>query len=206
MISRQTTKQLLIQKVEEMIYDREGPFSIAVVDIDNLGSINNTYSRKMGDEIIDKLVSIFMNNLSENDLITRQGDEFMILLVGKGAERSLMEMEEIRIYLSDNTFGFSDGEKREDIYITISCGIASWPRDSKNAIELFRVADSALFRAKKLGKNKVCLSEVESMVLKSSYFTKTQIDRLSKLAKQMEKTEAFLLREALDDLFKKYSK
>jgi diguanylate cyclase (GGDEF)-like protein len=206
MVSRQTTKQLLIEKVEEMIYDREGPFSIVVADIDNLGSINNTYSHKIGDEIIDKLVSIFMNNLCENDLIMRQGDEFMILLVGKGAERSLMEMEEIRRYLSDNTFGFSDGEKQDDIYVTISCGIASWPRDAKNAIELFRVADSALFRAKKLGKNKVCLSEVESMVLKSSYFTKTQIDRLSELAKQLEKTEAFLLREALDDLFKKHSK
>ncbi|MCG9969315.1 GGDEF domain-containing protein [Pelotomaculum terephthalicicum JT] len=206
MVSRLTTRQLLIKKVEEMIYNREGPFSIVVADIDNLENINNTYSPKIGDEIIDKLVSIFMNNLSENDLSTRQGDEFMILLVGKGAERSLMEMEEIRRYLSDNTFGFSDGEIQDDIYVTISCGIASWPRDAKNAIELLRVADSALFRAKKLGKNKVCLSEVESMVLKSSYFTKTQIDRLSELAKEMEKTEAFLLREALDDLFKKYSK
>lgn len=204
--SRIATKDILIKKVNEMIGDREGPFSIVVADIDNLANINHTYSRKIGDEIIEKLISIFGNNLSESDLITRQGDEFTILLVGKGAERSLMEMEEIRRYLSDNTFSFSDGEQQDDIYVTISSGIASWPRDAKNVIELLRVADSALFRAKKIGKNKVCLSEVESMVLKSSYFTKTQIDRLSELAKEMEKTEAFLLREALDDLFKKYNK
>ncbi|UWG98499.1 GGDEF domain-containing protein [Dehalobacter sp. DCM] len=206
MVSRLTTKEDLIKKVNEMISDREGPFSIVTADIDNLASINHSLGRKIGDEIIDKLITILTNNLAEADLITRQGDEFMILLVGKGAERSLMEMEEIRSYLSDNTFNFSDGEKSEDIYVTVSFGIASWPRDAKNGIELFRVADSALFRAKKLGKNKVCLSEVESMVLKSSYFTKTQIDRLSEMAKEMEKTEAFLLREALDDLFKKYSK
>ena len=117
-----------------------------------------------------------------------------------------MEMEEIRRHLSDNTFALSDKSKTEDVYITVSVGIASYPRDSKNAIELFRVADSALFRAKKLGKNKVCLSEAESMALKSSYFTRTQLDRLSELSKETEKTEAFLLREALDDLFKKYSK
>lgn len=50
------------------------------------------------------------------------------------------------------------------------------------------------------------LSEAESMILKSSYFTKTQVGRLSALSKDTERTEAFLLREALDDLFKKYSK
>jgi predicted signal transduction protein with EAL and GGDEF domain len=117
-----------------------------------------------------------------------------------------MEMEEIRRYLSDNTFSYTGKEKSEDVYITFSCGIASYPRDAKNAVELFRVADSAMFRAKKLGKNKVCLSESESMALKSSYYTKTQLDRLGTLAKDNEKTEAFLLREALDDLFKKYSR
>jgi diguanylate cyclase (GGDEF)-like protein len=206
MINQLTTKELLIQKVEQMIRDGEGPFSIVVVDIDNLGNINNTFGSKIGDEIIDKLISIFVNNLGMIDLFTRQGDEFNLLLIGKGAERSLMEMEEIRRYLSDNTFGFWDGKREEGIDVTISCGIACWPRDAKNVIELFRVADSALFRAKKFGKNKVCLSEAESMVLKSSYFTKTQVDRLADLSKEMEKTEAFLLREALDDLFKKYSK
>ena len=151
-------------------------------------------------------MSVFKRNLSDSDLIMRHGDEFNILLVKKGAERSFMEMEEIRRYFSDNTFPLSDVYKTENVYITVSCGIASYPRDAKNSIELFRVADSAMFRAKKLGKNKVCLSEAESMVLKSSYFTKTQVDRLSKLAKETEKTEAFLLREAVDDLFKKYSK
>ena len=68
------------------------------------------------------------------------------------------------------------------------------------------MADSALFRAKDLGKNRICLSEAESMVLKSNYFTKTQLDRLSRLSKANDRTEAFLLREALDDLFKKYSR
>jgi len=199
-------KEVLVKTIEKAIADGEGPFSIVVLDIDNFGQINNTCGRKIGDEIIKKLINIFSNNLSESDLISRHGDEFNILLLQKGAERSFMEMEEIRRYLSDNTFLFSDGERKEDVYITFSCGIASYPRDAKNVVELFRVADSAMFRAKKLGKNKVCLSEAESMVLKSSYLTKTQVDRLAALAKAHDKTEAFLIREAIDDLFKKYSK
>lgn len=199
-------KEEFIAKVEELIANGDGPFSIVVADIDNFENINKIYGYPIGDEVVKKLVSVFRQNLASIDLMTRHGDEFNLLLVKKGAERSIMEMEEIRRYLSDNTFTLSDKNKTENVYVTISCGIASYPRDAKNAIELFRVADSAMFRAKKLGKNKVCLSEAESMVLKSSYFTKTQIDRLSELSKETEKTEAFLLREALDDLFKKYSK
>lgn len=206
MVDKLVEKEVLVETIEKMIADGQGPFSIVVLDIDNFGQINNSFGRKIGDEIIKKLTTIFSNNLSESDLITRHGDEFDILLPQKGAERSFMEMEEIRRYLSDNTFTFSDGKKTEEVYVTFSCGIASCPRDAKNVIELFRVADSALFRAKRLGKNKVCLSEAESMVLKSSYLTKTQVDRLAALAKAKDKTEAFLIREAIDDLFKKYSK
>jgi diguanylate cyclase (GGDEF)-like protein len=199
------SKEELISKMEELISKNEGPFSIVAADIDDLKNLNNIHGKSIGDEVIKKLISIFNNNLSSTDMVCRFGDEFNILLVKKGAERSFMELEEIRRYLSDNTFNLNDNED-ENIYFTLSFGVASYPRDAKNVVELFRVADSALFRAKGLGKNRICLSEAESMVLKSNYFTKTQLDRLSRLSKATDRTEAFLLREALDDLFKKYSK
>lgn len=200
------SEDTLMHKVSELIAAGDGPFSIAIADIDNFANINQTYGSSVADQVIYKLTSIFKQNTDNFDLISLNGDEFTILLGKKGAERAFMEMEEIRRYLSDNTFEMENSDKKEDVYITVSIGIASYPRDAKNGTNLLRVADSAMFRAKKLGKNKVCLSEVESMVLKSSYFTKTQLDRLAALAKEKEKTEAFLLREALDDLFKKYAK
>jgi diguanylate cyclase (GGDEF) domain len=200
------SKEDIIYKMEELIEKNEGPFSVVVADIDDFKNLNHLHGNSIGDEIIKKIISILNNNLSSTDIICRNGDEFNILLVKKGAERSFMELEEIRRYLSDNTFSLSDNNKTENIYFTLSFGVASYPRDAKNVVELFRVADSALFRAKELGKNRVCLSEAESMVLKSNYFTKTQLDRLSRLSKANDRTEAFLLREALDDLFKKYSR
>ena len=196
----------LTTRVKALIKNNEGPFSIVTCDIDNLNTINKMHGNVIGDEVIKKVISIFNNNLSETDLISRSGDEFTLLLVKKGAERSFMDLEEIRRYLSDNTFDLKDSTKTKNINITLSFGIASYPRDSKNVIDLLRVADSSLFRAKKGGKNRICLSEAESMALKSSYFTKTQLDRLSELSKLNDRTEAFLLREALDDLFKKYNK
>ena len=200
-----SSKEYLISKTKELISKNEGPFSVVVADIDDFTTLNNLYNDSIGDEVIKKLISILTNNLSSTDVISRTGDEFNILLVKKGAERSFMELEEIRRYLSDNTFSLGDN-KTDNIYFTLSFGVASYPRDAKNVVELFRVSDSALFRAKELGKNRICLSEAESMVLKSNYFTKTQLDRLSRLSKANDRTEAFLLREALDDLFKKYSK
>lgn len=199
------SKKILTTEMEKLISKNEGPFSIVVADIDDFKNLNNIYGDSVGDEVIKKLISIFTNNLSPTDIIYRTGDEFNILLVKKGAERSIMELEEIRRYLSDNTFNLC-GDEEKHISFTLSFGVASYPRDAKNVVELFRVADSALFRAKEMGKNRICLSEAESMVLKSNYFTKTQLDRLSRLSKTTDRTEAFLLREALDDLFKKYSK
>ena len=200
------TMSEVTSRVKELIKNNEGPFSVVTCDIDNLNNINSIYGNAIGDEVINKVISIFNNNLSDTDLISRSGDEFTLLLVKKGAERSFMDLEEIRRYLSDNTFDLRTSAKTVNINITLSFGVASYPRDSKNVIDLLRVADSSLFRAKKGGKNRICLSEAESMALKSSYFTKTQLDRLSELSKSNDKTEAFLLREALDDLFKKYNK
>ncbi|MBU3215432.1 GGDEF domain-containing protein [Clostridium estertheticum] len=196
----------ITSRVKDLIKNNEGPFSVVTCDIDNLNNINKIHGNDIGDEVINKVISIFSNNLSDTDLINRSGDEFTLLLVKKGAERSFMDLEEIRRYLSDNTFDLKSLTKTENINITLSFGVASYPRDSKNVIDLLRVADSGLFRAKKEGRNRICLSEAESMVLKSSYFTKTQLDRLSELSKANDKTEAFLLREALDGLFKKYNK
>ncbi len=190
--------------VAELVEHGEGPFSVAVMDLDNFKEIIAANGEIVGNEVVKKLQTLLLKNLGDGDLVSCRGDEFLVLLRRNGAERSFMDMEELRKHLSDNTYLLSDGERDHDVYITFSCGIASYPRDSKSSVELFRVADSAMYRAKKLGKNKVCLSEAENMVLKSSYITKTQADRLGALAKEIEKTEAFLIREALDDLLRKY--
>jgi diguanylate cyclase (GGDEF)-like protein len=201
-----TDMSTIHSSAKELADNGEGPFSVAVMDIDNFKEIIAAHGETIGNEVVKKLETLLLKNLGEEDLVSRKGDEFLILLRRNGAERSFMDMEELRKHLSDNTYMLSDGEREHDVYITFSCGIASFPRDSKSSVELFRVADSAMYRAKKLGKNKVCLSEAENMVLKSSYITKTQADRLGALAKKIEKTEAFLLREALDDLLRKYRK
>src|SRR5690349_12420582 len=100
------SREEFIARVEELIKNGDGPFSVVVADIDNLENINRTCGQVIGDGVVKKLTSVFSQNLSSIDMLMRQGDEFNILLERKGAERGFMEMEEIRRHLSDNTFSF----------------------------------------------------------------------------------------------------
>ncbi len=97
-------------------------------------------------------------------------------------------------------------ERTFSLRFRISGGIANFPGDATGAVDLLRKADEALYRSKKIGRNRISLPASAQMVTKTSYFTQVQLERLSELAHKLDKTEAFLLREALDDLLHKYQK
>lgn len=86
----------------------------------------------------------------------------------------------------------------------LSIGVASCPEDGSRGDDVVRRAEEALHRAKTGGRNKVCLSRQEKMVTKTSHYTQRQLERLAQLAKQEGVGEAALLREALDDLLRRY--
>ncbi len=88
--------------------------------------------------------------------------------------------------------------------ITISAGLATYPVDGVTQSELVRRADQALYRAKELGGNCVKLSYEERLVPKTTHYTQTQLERLTKLAETEGVGEAVLLREALDNLLLKF--
>ena len=76
--------------------------------------------------------------------------------------------------------------------------------DGRTENELFRKADHALYRAKASGRKQIRLAYEERMVPKTTHYTQTQLERLSKLAEERGVNEADLLREAMDDFLTKY--
>ena len=93
-----------------------------------------------------------------------------------------------------------------EVHVTVSIGLAAYPTHGKTDVELSREADQAVYLAKVSGRDKVSLPLSDSrMVTKTSYYTATQLERLSQLAKMVKRNEASLLREALDDVLKKYN-
>lgn len=89
--------------------------------------------------------------------------------------------------------------------LTLSVGIASRPPHARTMSEPFRAADEALFRAKREGRSRSAIYVESKMTLKSNYYSKASLERLAKLSNALNRTEASLLREALDDLVAKYS-
>jgi plasmid stabilization system protein ParE len=88
--------------------------------------------------------------------------------------------------------------------VTLTIGVAQHPRDAKDARDLIAAANAALAAAKEAGRNQVALPPTEDMVMKSCYYPAGSLRKLKILAERLSRKESRLLREALDDLLRKY--
>lgn len=180
--------------------ERGEDLALAMIDIDMFMSINDEFGNEVGDRVIITVADHIVRSTPENSEVYRySGDEFAVLLPNTEKERAFLIMEKLR-----DSFSFEHKEGERPVNATLSIGISSCPEDGSRITEIVRKAEGALFRAKKAGRNKVCLSREEKMITKTSHYTYEQLQRLSELAKKEGMGEAILLREALDDLLKKY--
>lgn len=178
------------------------PLSFFMFDLDNLTGINKELGREGGDQAIRQVTQTLKETLPPAAVVARYGgDEFVVALPDTRLDDAFTLVEELRRRVMGLKF-----EKWPDLQVTCSIGLAAFPVNGNNEVELFREADQALYLAKSTGRNKVALPLADSrMVTKTSHYTVTQLERLSHLAKSVKRNEAALLREALDDLLKKYS-
>jgi diguanylate cyclase (GGDEF)-like protein len=85
------------------------------------------------------------------------GEEFAAFLLDADIGQALVAGERIRKSIEERDFSIiKHGRPSGSHHVTISIGVASFPEDSIDPIELIEMADSALYRAKREGRNKVC--------------------------------------------------
>lgn len=174
-----------------------GALAVALADLDRFGELNDSAGRAAGDKVLQVWIDTLIRSLPKDAIVGRLGgDEFGIALPNASAENALILLEEVRSHLADHPV---DGWT-----IGASFGVAARPPHATETEELFRCASEALARAKREGGGRVAIYVEEKMVLKSNYYPRGSLDRLSKLAGRLNRTEASLLREALDDLFDKF--
>jgi len=182
---------------EKMLSDSETDISFVSVDIDNFKRINDTLGHEVGDEVIKEIAANLNGIDAKKEVYRYGGEEYFVVLPGMPKEEAFLLMENVRRTIK--------GENCEKISVTISMGIATYPEDGINWIELRRKADGALYRAKASGRNKICLAKEEKLITKTVHYTVEQLQRLKNISNEQSIGEAALMREALDDLIIKYS-
>ncbi len=173
-----------------------GAVAVALTDLDRFAELNERHGREAGDRVLQVWIETLTGSLPADAIVGRLGgDEFAIALPNATAENALIQLEEIRTHLADHPV---DGWA-----IGATFGVAARPPHATETADLVRCANEALARGKREGGGRVAIYVEEKMVLKSNYYSRAALDRLAKLAGRTNRTEASLLREALDDLFVK---
>ena len=175
------------------------PLAVAVADLDRFGEINLRLGMEAGDRVLAAFERTVSGSLGPDAVISRiGGDEYAIALPGTSAESALIQLEEVRThYASHGVEGVEDA-------VNASFGIAARPPHAEATADVLRCAAEALMRAKREGSARTVIYVEEKMTMKSNYYSRASLDRLAKLAATTSRTEASLLREALDDLFTKH--
>ncbi|TYQ20458.1 sensor domain-containing diguanylate cyclase [Acetobacter peroxydans] len=138
--------------IKEFTCLSEPVFCVTYIDIDHFKSINDTYGHEVGDLMLGKLSNILLSEMRESDIVSRfGGDEFVIAtLSDKSTTKAILQRVVDRVRLE--AFEISKDKK---INITISCGFSSY-EPGKRIDMLIQEADSALYDAKRSGRDRVC--------------------------------------------------
>ncbi len=127
-------------------------YSIVMVDVDGLKRINDNFGHTLGSELIRTVADgIRSAARSGDDLCSRiGGDEFIVRLAGTPSEGALAYCRRVRAYLERHPLDV--GEAR--LPVSISTGIAAYPKDGRSLSELTEKADQALYRSKQEGRGR----------------------------------------------------
>ena len=180
-----------------------GSLTVADIDIDYFAEINHKYGRACGDKVITVIEDVIRKSMPEKVLMTRFGDEFYVYTTEYPLETMFMEIQEARKTIAESSFECEGVE----VKFTVSGSVGELNRNANSVEKLLNLVSEGMRNGKLTGRNQLTFAPMEKeqkMVLKSSYYLKSELEGLVKLAKILERTESSLLREALDDLLRKY--
>ncbi|MEW9093589.1 MAG: EAL domain-containing protein [Clostridiaceae bacterium] len=130
-----------------------GKIAVMFLDLDNFKKINDTLGHIYGDKLLKKVADILRLYLGGNSSIGRiGGDEFIIYLPCDSQCQEVIEFcENVILKLNENLV-----VDNKCVYVSVSMGASVFPDDSSDVNTLLKYADTAMYKAKKIGKNNYC--------------------------------------------------
>lgn len=131
--------------------------SFVLMDIDYFKNVNDRYGHQVGDEVLKQVSQVAHSHSRTSDLLARYGgDEFAIIMTETPAEEAVQGAERLRKAVEARTIQFNRGnDPIENLRVTLSLGVAEYPRDADSSEALIEAADQALYLAKRQGRNRV---------------------------------------------------
>ena len=166
--------------LDECLASLSGEYTIAMLDIDHFKSFNDNYGHDEGDNVL-RLVGSVLNQELGDRVYRYGGEEFCAVFKGVSAEDAYMFANKVRRKLEERDFYIrKPNSKREPtsafdrrkakkssngkkVQITISIGLANPNKKAKTVEDVVKLADKALYEAKRKGRNRVVISEAEGM-------------------------------------------
>ena len=138
---------------------RRQPLSFLMVDLDEFKQYNDRYGHPAGDIVLKTIGQILQGMFSDPKyFICRYGgEEFSVLLPDCSKAETLELAEQLREKIQNQPIVL----RREKTFVTVSIGVATFPDDAQLKEELVGKADDAMYRAKAMGRNRVCSAEPE---------------------------------------------
>ena len=130
-------------------------FSILIMDIDKFKNVNDAYGHPVGDVALKSVAKVLQETGRGSDFVARYGgEEFAIGMVDTNIRGAEQMAERVRKLVEKTVAARVGGN---ELMLTLSIGVSSFPEDTKNTAELVIMADNALYQAKRSGRNRVCL-------------------------------------------------
>ncbi len=131
--------------------------SLVMLDIDFFKHYNDTNGHSMGDLLLKELAGLLKESVRETDLVARFGGEEFVLLLPETPVRVAYKLaDNLRLSIKNHIFPLEEKQPHKDL--TVSMGVAAYPaRNIVTPDALLERADQALYKAKKSGRNRVCL-------------------------------------------------
>ena len=130
--------------------------SLLMADIDNFKQVNDTYGHQIGDIVLKKVAELLRKSIRGCDSVARYGgEEFTVILPETSEDEAAMVGE--RIVQTIQKHKFKTFESTSIGNLTVTVGLASFPKDAVNTKGLIDKADQALYEGKKQGKNRLCV-------------------------------------------------
>lgn len=153
--------------LKEDLLKLSGEYTIAMVDIDFFKKFNDTYGHDTGDDVLRLVAAVLKGVEGGGKAFRYGGEEFTILFPRTKLSNALPHLEKLRAEVEKCPYQYSGKTEKTNkkkttaksgktLFVTISIGVAEKSEKHKNTGEVIKSADTALYRAKKKGRNCVC--------------------------------------------------